>query len=195
MDYPYHSALAKAKPIRSKASNFCRVNSGIAFVHDMANGWPNTMDKADVIYSDLPWMHGYIPFYERAGKRIKIAYPDFITRVGVMISKLKVPIIMVTGRHAIKYLKPSEYLPIKLNGDQANACLWNITPARLNYPKTELEILNQLARLYKCIGDPFCGYGRSGRIFAQAGRVFIMSDINPKCIGYISEKGNEWITT
>lgn len=174
---------------------FSRLKSGIAFVHDMANGWPEAMNKADVIYADIPWMHGYLKFYERAGRQAKTNYIGFLKNVGMMLRRIDIPAVIITGKHAIHYLAPFEYMPIRLNGDPSNACLWRITPDQFDNPKTEYDILNQLVKFYRCIGDPFCGYGRSGRVFAQAGRRFIMSDLNPWCIGYIAKEGDKWITT
>lgn len=192
MPNDYHSALVGSKPIEAKPIQFARIASGIAFVHDMANGWPELMDRADVIYSDLPWTQGYILFHDRAKRRVQMPYTDFIAHVGSILAGIKAPAIMITGKHAIALLMPNEYMPITLNGDPAVACLWRIGVNQLENISTETDLLRYLSRVYKCIGDPFCGYGRAGRIFAQAGKQFVMSDLNSVCIGYIAEHGAMW---
>jgi hypothetical protein len=189
----YHSALAP--DVDSPPLDGFQGSAGYAFTYDLTTPGPlpEVYDRCDVFYTDLPWRDGYAKFNERAGINDAPGYREFLAAVSRHVEALTAPVVLVTGKHAAPHLPPGRWEhPVKLNGGDAVAYGW-----RLPYPpvatETTRNILAWLARDYGCVGDFCCGYGRAGRVFTEAGRQFVMSDINARCIGYIAEHETDWV--
>lgn len=181
----YHSALHPTDrwPPKDRAESA----SGVAFVHDICVK-PLTNDylQADVFYSDLPWRHGFEEFERRAGHSYR-TYPEFMQTVSRIIDHCVAPVVLVTGRHAMRYLpKPDELISTKLNNGKCLALAYRANLGFQEIADTNL-LLYALAARFECVGDFCCGYGRAGMVFAQRGKRYVMSDYNPSCIGYIAE--------
>lgn len=184
----YNTALGEPPGLTYPAVPRFEGKHGVAFEYDLTFGIPAEMERnADVLYSDLPWRDGYIRFADRAGKQQLQPYKNFLGVVGRTIRIVRKPAVIVTGKHALPYLMPDTYHACTLNGGAAIAAIWH---RRLMSEETAEAIIERLAQEYDCIGDPCCGYGRAGRVFAQHGKRYVMSDIDPHCIGYISTQ--EW---
>lgn len=164
--------------------------AGVTFRHDLLDGVPIEMQAADVWYADLPWRDGFKKFAKRAGVEQKGAYGDLLALLARAVRESGKPTCIVTGRHAVASLKPAHVAAVSLNGGAAVACLWNIKPWAVVYDTTVL--LKRFAQEYGTVADFCCGYGRAGRVFAQAGKRYIMSDFDAKCIGYIAAHEGEW---
>ena len=163
---------------------------GVTYASDLNLGIPVVMYQADVWYSDLPWRDGYTKFADRAGVQQARPYSELLERLGKEIRENGPPTVLITGKHAIRHLIPEAVAEATLNGGSAVACLWGF-PAWEGVRDAE-DILRELARAHNCVGDFCCGYGRAGRVFAQAGKRYVMSDLNPECVGYIAAHEGEW---
>jgi len=185
----YHSALGDKMTHWPRLDRFQGIH-GVAFQADLNHGIPIAMYEADVWYSDLPWRDGYTKFADRAGIKQAMPYTELLERIGKEIRDIGRPTVLITGKHAVRYLKPETTAEVTLNGGSAVACLWN----RRSWPGAvdTVALLKYLASEYQCVGDFCCGYGRAGRIFVQAGKRYVMSDLNPECVGYIAVHEGEW---
>lgn len=99
----YHSALAGARQRWPAVSRF-ECAHGVAFQHDIALGLPAEMQTADVLYADLPWQQGWHKFASFAGVDQRARYRDAMRAVGRAVRAAGVPVVMVTGRHAVELL-------------------------------------------------------------------------------------------
>jgi len=182
----YHTAL---KGERISAVPRMRVESpaGVSFVHDLLGGpLPDEYAACDVFYADLPWPAGFAEFERRAGLAPGRSYGEFMAAVARIIRTIRKPVLLAAGKQALRHLaSPAAVLSSKLNGAACVVIMFhaNIQPACSD----TVALLGWLAERYGCIGDFCCGYGRAGRIFAERGKRFVMSDYNPECIGYIGE--------
>jgi hypothetical protein len=145
---------------------------------------------ADVLYGDPPWKDGYDKFAARAGTAQSVTWRVFIGNLGIGIRASRLPAVMVAGKQAMAWLRPDRFVPCRLNGGDAMAASWG--PIELEEGLDAVDILKGLAVRFNVVGDPFCGYGRAGRIFAGVGKRYIMSDLSAECIGHISENEGSW---
>ena len=187
MRQDYHSAHypeAKAAARTGYASP-----RGIALVHDVTSGpLPSDYQNCDVFYMDPPWRSGYDTFAARAGVLVP-PYHDFMDALVHAIPP-DVPAVVVTGRHAAMHFGPKfRPFPVQLNEHAAVAYSRGFDASEA--VNTE-QVGRRLAATYQRVGDPCCGYGNAARWFVEAGKRFVVSDINPSCIGYIAEHEKGW---
>lgn len=187
MRQDYHSAHYPeqvAPPSHGYAST-----RGVALVHDVTSGpLPSDYSRCDVFYTDPPWRSGYDTFAARAGVLVP-SYHDFMDALVHSIPK-DVPAVVVTGKHAAMHFGPHfRPFPIQLHEHAAVAYSRGFDASGM----TEAEQVGRsLASAYGCVGDPCCGYGNAARWFVEAGKRFVVSDINPNCVGYIAEHERGW---
>jgi hypothetical protein len=166
-----------------------------AFVHDIlsSQALPPEYVTCDVMVTDLPWKRGYDTFNERAVVSDGRTYDQFMERVAEFAVATDVPLWLVTGKHALAYLpQPDSVLSMRLNEDDALAIGYRPGPeVEQDYGVTQ-EFLHALAQRYTVAGDWCAGYGRTGRFFLRAGKHAVLSDFNPRCIGYIAEHAPSW---
>lgn len=194
----YHSA--HKPPVSAPVLNHWDGERCSAFVLDILDTAPSQVFEkygyrdCDVLVTDLPWRKGFDEFNRRAGATDGRTYPAFMQRVGQIINAGAVPTYLVTGRHALHYLPaPDVVLPMRLNEDEAVAIGYRPgVEAFADYGIAQ-EFLHALADTYGHAGDFCCGYGRTGRFFLRAGKRALLSDINPRCVGYIAEHAAEWV--
>lgn len=196
MSEPYHSALGRySYQAETPSYNPAEFPHGEVHYYDVTSGLAKMgfIEKADVIYSDLPWRNGYHKFYKRSGLIPRLNYHDFLGYIGMQLLVLGKPAVIVSGDHArIPLTFYDTSIATRLNGAKARAYLWKIKPDVLEGCADSVEIIHRLADGYNCVGDFCCGYGRAGRIFAEHGCRFVLSDINADCIGYITENAGQW---
>ena len=200
-NFKFHSALES--PIKNCPGLDCfNGTNGYSFVHNLCNGIPTQMHNADLLYAELPWKHGYDQFSKRSKVENSLSHFDLLTKIGIEITNLKIPAVMVMGTHGSKHLKPNYTFPIKLsyaNESKCLACIWGIPNLASTFLTTVHEnqvierptssrLIEVLAQRFNLIGDFACGYGNSGRIFVENGKKYIMSDSNNNCVGYISQQ-------
>jgi hypothetical protein len=192
----YHTALSPpesdAEPREWWAADNCQ-----AFVHDIMGGIAGDYVDADVIYSEIPWADGFDEFNRRAqGNLIPLAYPEWLYRLSGMLYNFKRPWVLVGGYAMVRHVASEWIKPVALNGSQAAAIGANL-PKPPDECRDALEVLQWIAGhpAYKIVGDPCCGYGRTGRVFVEAGKWFVMSDINPQCIGHVAREAPKWLSS
>ena len=168
-------------------------HGSVAFQCDASRGIPGIMKiAANVFYSETPWVSAWKKFHERAEVDPAATYREFLRKINADLSKIKKPAIIVSGMHAEKLLNSATAEgPVILNGVEVVAYCWRIRPWWKEAIKVE-RLLELLATRYHCLGDFCCGCGNSAKIFAQEGKRFIVSDINPHCIGYIAHHAPGW---
>jgi len=188
----YHSALSNELELLEETLLY-QNSSGVAFKYDVTEKYiPKHFDKCDVFYSEISWTAGIQKFNERAG--IVNSYMAYIDGIKKFIEQYPdKQIYIVAGKNENKVL-PSGHrmIPTKLNGAPAIIYAYNLSEGEHRDYLTSRQIMNncehlikELAIFYDVIGDFCCGYGRTGNIFSDAGKQFVMSDYNGKCITYI----------
>jgi hypothetical protein len=187
----YHSAhAANHAPASAAPVDAWRGADGsTALQFDVTAGpLPPQYDACDVFYADLPWARGQAIFNARAG--VVATHSELLDAVAAIVTG-DAPAYLVLGRQDLRRLPcPRATLPVRLNRYAAVAAAWvpasdaeRFATAR---PATDIELIRCLADWHDCVGDFFCGYGRTARIFAEAGKQFVVSDYNARCVGYIA---------
>lgn len=168
----------------------------VAFRHDLLTDGPLPADyaTADVLVTDLPWRLGFDTFNERAGITDDRTYDEFLDVISHIVETTTIPVYLITGRHALSKLPtPATTIPMALNENDAIAVAYRPGDEADGSYGTAPEFLHALTtRGYATVGDPCCGYGRTARVFLRAGKAAVVSDMNPTCIGYISQHAQEW---
>ena len=192
--YPYHSAL-----LPELATTPCKrviFGESTAFVHDLTRGIPLDYDRCDVFYTEMPWRPGYAKFLERAGVSGTSSFLDYVKAL-CTITERQNPFIVILGASLLRYFPdPTTRLNIRFprdlhKGAECIAIAYNVDlPQGI---RTTVDVTTWLAGAYSCVGDPSCGYGNTGRVFVENGKTCILSDINPKCIGWIAGQCADWI--
>lgn len=190
----YHTALTGGRQEAADPVTHWSGPNCVALQHDVLHPLPAPYALCDVLYSDPPWRSGYDEFNRRAGVTDAIPYPDFVRALESRLLSLDVPTFVTGGNGFAGLLRHGwDTRPIKLNG---NACLlfYRDAPDDLDIPDTAEALLGVLAARFGFVGDPCCGYGRSARAFARAGKGFVASDHNARCVGYIARHAPIWLT-
>lgn len=191
MNSIYHTALAGGgNNFLKEAEIFCKKDGSVAFFYDVTkpNLRINLFKDCDVFYTDLAWKHGLYRFNEMAG--VNVGYKEYLFGVSNIIVKQSKPMFIVAGKTEGKHLPtPTATFPIVLNGGNAVVYVYNYSKGVCE--KDTIQLLKRLAKEFNKVGDFCCGYGRSGRIFTDNGKKFVMSDYNKKCIGYIKDYYSE----
>lgn len=185
-----HKTTVEAPPVQ-----YWKGAGVVAFVHDLLSSpvLPDEYAACDVLVTDLPWQKGYETFNQRAGVQDDRTYASFMAQVAQVVEGTTVPLWLVTGRHALTRLpKPDALLPTRLNENDAVAVGYRPGGEADGSYGVAPELLHALAQRYEVAGDFCCGYGRTGRFFVRGGKRAVLSDFNPKCIGYISQHAEAW---
>lgn len=187
-----HRAPHEASPVQRWEGSGC-----LAFTHDLMASprLPPEFALCDVLIAEVPWQKGFATFNQRAGVDDERTYAGFLRRLSEIVDSVTTtPLYLVTGRHAVARLpKPDAKVEMMLNewdalvlgyrpGPELEQCQSGVIP----------EFLHALAQRHDVAGDFACGYGRTARFFLRSGKRAVMSDFNPKCIGYIAEHAAEW---
>lgn len=184
----YHTGLAGGVYVGGAAPPVDRyeIEGSVAFVHDITTGpLPEEYEPCDVLYADPPWESGFAVFNERAGV-VGVSYPELIIAVANIILASPVPVVLMWGQKALAKLpEPDQVLPGVLNGGDVSTLVYGAS-------FEGAAGLPELASQFNRVGDFMCGYGRSGRVFREAGKAFTMSDYNAGCIGYIAMNAAGW---
>jgi methylase of polypeptide subunit release factors len=179
----YHSALKTPKSSEAPIYFFRKKNS-VAFVQNIEEGIPAKFNQCDIIYSEPAWKHGYTIFLNRA--KTTGSYSEYLDAMVKFITLQNMPVVLILGKEAIKYFpKFDSALDITLNGYKTNVYAWRFDLKALGSITTNENLIESLALQFSCIGDFCCGYGNTGLSFYKKNKDFVMSDLNPQCIGYI----------
>ena len=193
MRLPYHSALKggtieNAQPLQ----RFVYGNS-LAFAYDVFDPLPSEFDACDFFYMEPPYPAGVKVFDERMGISGR-TYSDLAKRISQFIDSTNKPVVMPMSKTVIKhYPKPTQEFEVDFTHSvktfKTMVYVWNtkyVWSTQLAEPKTTEEVLVRLLNTHKCVGDLFCGYGKTAQIAVDQGKDFVVSDYNPSCIGFIS---------
>lgn len=195
----YHSALNSGKSDGSEYRAIGRyelaAEGSVAFAYDLSQSsvLPKEYDACDLLYSEVPWAAGYKVFVDRAGSNTS-SYQYFLNNVAAICRSEKRAVVLVVGKAASRVVQASVpdslSYDITLNGGSAVAMCWNVSldsmPTINDTPDT-ISLLAELAGRFDCVGDFCCGFGVTGNEFRKRGKRFVMSDINKRCIGAISQ--------
>ena len=176
---PYHSALKPELDISYKL-DFFENNGSIVLFHDMNTGINDYFRKADVIYSEPPWMDGYNKFVMRA-EIITKSFFDYLVSIQNLIKELNIPAYLLLGKHMLKHLSPDRCQNIRVRGYDALLGIWN---AKLIKTDDHLEYIS---KKYNICLDFSCGYGHTANAMQLKNKKFICSDINKKCVYYVAK--------
>ena len=181
----YHSALQEPIDCDTEIIQ-AEFNGDIVFRNDITTGLSKKYEKCDVLYSEPSWMQGYNKFINRAGKE-KSNYNQYLSSISEIVESCGKPIWIVLGAHAYSRItKPERVLNMKLHGYSTTVLGWNDYN---EYAFTDnYDFINELAKIYNCVGDFCCGYGNTGEIFKNNGKSFVMSDINGKCVYQVARR-------
>lgn len=176
-------------------------NGVIAMKHDMRkkcgtkHDLPKEFDQCDCLFGAVPWRNEYKGFHERASAdRHGWTHKDFVYRLGEIIEMAKLPTVIFISEYSGRDLPPpNQDETVTVGGVPCQAKVYNFTIENLK-GMDESEVLTEMAKRYNCVGDPFCGYGFSGRVFSYYGKRSVLSDFNGLCIGYIEEHSHKWAT-
>jgi len=161
--------------------------SSVVFRHDIVNGLPIEYNYVDVLYSDIVWPKGMKVFNEAA--EAGTDYEQYMGALVSIIKSVRVPVFIVAGMAEQKrFESANDFRPITLNGDRAWLYSWRETVKS----NEAVKILKEIARGHDRIGDFCCGLGRTGKVFYDLGKSFVMSDINGRCVTAIVEDSKEW---
>jgi hypothetical protein len=192
----YNSALAAPPQLDTEPVDGVIVGRLRAFVCDLGEQLPDAYDDADVIY-------GEPPFTVMEAQRFRLRAGVQCDRPVAWLSALhqavflKRPVVLVAGAHlAAAMPEPDDVRTIRFDGPgkhgqgvRARAFAWN---AELPDVTLATRLIRVLAEQHATIGDPFCGFGRTGRIALAAGANVILSDVDPTCIAYIAAHAELW---
>lgn len=187
----YYSALDKT----DKAASYppmqrAEFNNGVAFRADIMewDSFKHEFDKCDLLYTEMPWRAGHDEFYARASRLPLGDYDEMLKQVSSIIEENRSTkaVVMVCGKSfASKLPKPDFTTPTMLHDYPALVLIYNHVGS-LN-TDTNYTIIDSLAKEYYCVGDFMAGFGNTGQIFAKHNKDFVLSELNPRCIGYMSE--------
>lgn len=191
---PYHSALHPEQTAPA-VDRFEHAGS-VALVHDItSNALPRDYDACDVLYTEMAWRPGYQRFIERAGASAS-TFVDYIAALVSVIQQSLMPVCMVTGPALVRYFPvPTQRLHLLFpdalhKGGRCEALVYRTNVcADLRYTT---DLVLYLADRFRVVGDPCCGYGNTGRAFATRGGRFVLSDFNPRCIGWVALHAPSW---
>jgi hypothetical protein len=185
----YHSALRHGRREYAAACERVEFRDGsVAFVANLADGLAAEYERCDVMYADAPFPAGLKEFERRAGTPA-VAWTRLLNALVVGALRLDVPLVFSATTREVKGCpEPDGRWMGRLNGGVVDFWCYGVSVKATDAS----DVIRELAVGHECIGDPLCGYGRSGRLFREAGKRFVMSDINATCIGYIAEYGGSW---
>ena len=181
----YHSALHEDLTNITPIDRVELPTGSIAFTHDIMNPLPVEYQTCDVLYTEIPWHKGLEVYDRRAGVQGR-TYAELIGAIERIIDRFKIITVLPLGKTALKMLpEPDQTSTVTINGAASMLAVYHgFLPIHF---QTDIQVSNYLAINYQRVGDFCCGYGRIGRIFQEHGKTFVMSDYNPKCIGYIKQ--------
>ncbi|MFY8163222.1 MAG: hypothetical protein ACOVKC_03190 [Brevundimonas sp.] len=193
---PYHTALSRGVAADVDPVHYWRGPKGdLAMVWDLAKGHPRG-PVCDLIYADLPWRPGYEAFNARAG-HAGVPFLTFMQAADRFAQEARsrgaVALLTMSEVLAAKMMTPDRLIPVKLNGDRVGLAIYGEIRLEIVPGEPVEGLLHSLAAVHDRVLDPCCGYGRTARAFARAGKRFTATDINAGCIGRVVADAPSWM--
>lgn len=187
MRHPYNTGLGSHEyewRRRLDGIDYAESERGIVFAHDVCNSLCDyratlVMQKAECVYSELPWKSGWDTFHARAEVQPSGKHEDFVKAVKSLLMMLGKPAFIVCSKQDAEFLSDKKPCPIMLNGKRAWLAVYNVK----DIPQVgdTLNLVRYLAGTYRSVYDFGCGYGNALREFEY----FVGSDIDGKCLKFI----------
>lgn len=192
---PYHSALKPDLQVSLELDHF-EAGGNVVFRMDLVDGPDYSQFSAcDLIYAEPAWKDGYDVFARRAGT-VEGRFQDYLEAIGGAIEHFigcGVPVVLLAGTAMVKKLPtPSAVRTVKLHNYPSVLAGWGHELEVVRDGCDSFSAIAALADRHQRVGDFCCGYGNTGRIFAAAGRQFVMSDHNRRCIAYVAQNIMGW---
>lgn len=183
---PYHSAL-KDELVLHGELDYYEKDGSIVMRHDILDGCRDEFWRADVVYTEPAWRDGYQKFSTRADITNPRPYNEYLDAIRTVITTLSVPAYVVMGKHMVRRLEPDRVVEIRLHGYKCLLGVWNTEPISVydNYSALQY-VVDHIVR--RCVLDFCCGYGNTAASAVRAGKQFVCSDLNGKCVYYIARE-------
>lgn len=158
--------------------DFFEADGDVVFKHDISKGISPIFKKADCIYSEPAWRHGYKKFMQRSNTVVFPPYKEYLLNQEKVIKELEIPSFILCGADMLHTLKPDwvrdiYFYPYK---DNKNFKIAVYNSERFDFG-SDRELLAVLANKYKVILDFNCGYGNLIPFIRENGKHFVLSDI------------------
>lgn len=183
----YRTALRKRGPLSRQAPGSSveivqrvEFDRGVVFKHDLSHGLPREYREVEAVYCEVPFRGGY------EGDQ---AYTDFISVVASIYDTLGVPTIVAGPRAIEKAGEPHR----KLDEYQVVSSVIPLYAWGWDGPLPDRwdKMLIMLSGHFESIGDPVCGFGNTGLVFALRGKGFVMSDVNAVAVSVTAKRIEE----
>lgn len=153
-------------------------NGDVVFRHDISKGVSPRFKKADCIYSEPAWRHGYKKFMQRSNTTDFPPYKEYLLNQEKVIKELDIPAFILCGADMLRTLKPQwvqdiYFYPYKDNKN-FKVAIYNCEQFKFG---SDHELLGILAEKFNTILDFNCGYGNLIPFIREKGKHFILSDI------------------
>lgn len=86
--------------------DFFEANGDVVFRHDISKGISPRFKKADCIYSEPAWRHGYKKFMQRSNTTDFPPYKDYLLNQEKVVKELGIPAFILCGADMLRTLKP-----------------------------------------------------------------------------------------
>jgi hypothetical protein len=183
----YHTALKGGKLEDAEPVNSFTYGDSIAFQHDIFDPYPEIYKKCDIIYFDPPWREGAKIFDERVGITNR-SFEQLTGRISELILQIDTPVILSCGKWGEKLLpEPDWAVETNLKGTVGQCFVYGYRTSYMGFSYGK-DLLPLIAQKYNVLGNWFCGYGNVAFEAIKHNKNFIVSDYNPKCIGYIKSQ-------
>lgn len=184
----YHSALKGTKIEEAAPLDRFELDGSIGLVHDIFEPLPSEFDQCDFFYADPPYPAGIKIFDERVNISGR-TYSQFANHISDFIKATSKPIVMSFSKTVLsRYPKADQIIEVDFvhskGGIKTTLAIWN---AHLTGIKSTDDAIHSLLDIHNCVGDMFCGYGRTALIAHNRNKRFVVSDYNPTCIGYTAK--------
>jgi len=186
----YHSALESANDLPDEPIDEYRGDDGsLMFQHDILDGLDKRFYEADAVYTEPAWRKGFTRFMQRAEVDRPEDYGDYIRIQEAIIRELDVPAFMIGGRNTFPYVNPDDGHEIYFDFHDCDAWvyLWNGAEIDPYEVESVVDVLYHVVENHDNVLDFNCGQGRTARAMHDAGKNFICSDVNGRCIAQIAE--------
>jgi hypothetical protein len=190
--HPNFSAVKAAN--REPTKPWEHPGSGEAFIWDLfsAPTLPAAYAKCDCLMVIPPWPLGFKFFEKAAAVQTTRSYQGFARQMQTVIEAAGKPTaIMLPFNYrtvfAKEFVAGLKLLKLKwVDGGTVTFGFWKAEPPAND--GTYVGMVKAMAKSFDCVGDFLCGYGMNGRLFAESGKRYVMSDYNQKCIAYLTGK-------
>jgi hypothetical protein len=178
----YHSALKSFSQHDTESYGF-KTTCIEALIFDIENDTiPTVFYDAEFVYLEFPYRSGYDVFNNRVNKKgVGFGYLQFKTLE--ILEKLNKPFYIIAEKR-MPILKPLLVKRIYYSAHKCDTYLYSNKPIKA---KSTNELQSLLFETYDIGLDFMCGYGNLVNMALKHNKKIIISDYNPKCLGYIYE--------